>query len=158
MSTQLNERTETVSTTTAPQKPKKSKIFPIILIILIVVGGWFGYSKYTYGKHHEETDDAQVEANISPVIPRVGGYVAEVKVADNQKVKKGDTLLILDKRDLQLKVEQAEAALATAQSNLGAARTTTSAARSNIATSQASVGTIDAQIEAAKVNLWRASQ
>ncbi len=84
--------------------------------------------------------------------------MAEVRVKDNQKVHKGDTLLILDQRDLRLKVEQAEAALATAQSNLGAARTTTTAVKSNIATSQASIGTINAQIEAAKINLWRANQ
>lgn len=152
-----NIKEETVSKTVV-EKPKKSKVFPIILIVLLIAGAWFGISKYTRGQHHEETDDAQVQANISPVIPRVSGYVAEVKVQDNQKVHRGDTLLILDQRDLKLKLEQAEAALATAQSNLGAARTTTSAARSNIATSQASVGTINAQIEAAKINVWRATQ
>lgn len=150
------ETKQTIATTGA--KPKKSIVFPIILAVLIIGGGWFGISKYIHGQHHEETDDAQIEANISPVIPRVAGYVAEVRVEDNKKVKKGDTLLILDQRDLRLKVEQAEAALATAQSNLSAARTTTSAARSNIATSQASVGTINAQIEAAKINVWRTSQ
>lgn len=144
----------------AKQEPPKtkSKGFIIVLVLLIVFGGWFGISKYTHAQHHEETDDAQVQANISPVIPRVGGYVAEVRVKDNQKVRKGDTLLVLDKRDLQLKLEQAEAATATAQSNLNAARSTTSAARSNIATSQAAVSTIDAQIETARVNVWRATQ
>ena len=50
-------------------------------------------------KLHAETDDAQVEANISPIIPRISGYVKEVRVSDNQLVKKGDTLLILDDRD-----------------------------------------------------------
>jgi len=157
METPTIEKREPVSEPIAG-KPKKSKVFPIILALLLIAGAWFGITKYTHGKHHEETDDAQVEANISPVIPRVSGYVAEVRAKDNQKVHKGDTLLILDKNDLRLKVEQAAAAFATAQSNLGAARTTTSAARSNIATSQASVGTINAQIEAAKITLWLASQ
>jgi membrane fusion protein (multidrug efflux system) len=157
MGTQLNETNETVTKTTV-DKPKRSKVFPIILLLLIILGGWVGFSKYNHAKHHEETDDAQVESNISPVIPRVSGYVADVKVKDNQKVRKGDTLLILDQRDLKLKVEQAEAALATAQSNLGVARTSSSAAQSNIAPIQASIGTIDAQIGAAKVNLWRASK
>jgi membrane fusion protein, multidrug efflux system len=144
--------------TAVKEQPKKrSKIFFIILIILVVGGGWFGYSKYTYAQHHEETDDAQIEANISPVIPRISGYVADVRVADNQRVKKGDTLIVLDNRDLKLKLQQAEAALQTAQNNLGVAKATTNAATANIATSRASVGTIDAQIEAAKVNLWRAS-
>ncbi len=157
MDTQTTEKKETAAKTVAPA-PKRNIVFPIILLLLIIAGAWFGISKYTYGKHHEDTDDAQVEANISPVIPRVSGYVNEVKVVDNQRVHKGDTLMILDPRDLKLKLEQAQAALATAQSNLGVARTTTTAARSNIATSQASVGTIDAQIEAGKITLWRASQ
>lgn len=157
MDTQVNEKKEPV-TVAAPVKQKKSKAFPIILVLLVVFGGWFGISKYIHGQHHEETDDAQVQANISPVIPRVAGYVKEVRVKDNQRVHAGDTLLILDQRDLALKVEQAEAAYATALSNLSAAKATTSAARSNIATSQASIGTINAQIEAAKVNVWRTSQ
>jgi membrane fusion protein (multidrug efflux system) len=79
-------------------------------------------------------------------------------VNDNQMVRKGDTLLIIDDRDYRIKLDEAEAALATAQSNLGIAKATTSAARANIATSQASVGTVDAQIEAAKVNVWRTKQ
>lgn len=156
MDTQTTEKRETVQT--APAKPKRNIVFPIILLLLVVFGAWFGISKYIHGKHHEETDDAQVEANISPVIPRVSGYVAEVRVNDNQRVHRGDTLLILDQRDLHLKLEQAEAALATAQSNLGVARTSSSAAQSNIAPIQASIGTIDAQIGAAKINQWRASQ
>ena len=57
-----------------------------------------------------------------------------------------------------MKLEEAEAALSTAQSNLESAKATTSAARANIATSQASIGAIDAQIDAAKVNVWRANQ
>lgn len=157
METQSNERKETITKTTI-EKPKRKNIFPFILLLLILGGAWFGFSKYKHGKHHEETDDAQVESNISPVIPRVAGYVGEVKVRDNQRVHKGDTLLVLDQRDLKLKVEQAEAALATAQTNLGMARTSSSAAQSNIAPAEASVGTINAQMEAAKVSLWRATQ
>jgi membrane fusion protein (multidrug efflux system) len=139
-------------------KKKSSKMFIIVLAVLVVGGAWFGLNKYRHAQHHEETDDAQVEANISPVIPRVAGYVKEVRVKDNQLVKKGDTLLILDDRDLALRVQQAEAALATAKSNFGAAEATTSASKANIASTQAGILTIDAQIEAAKVTLWRATQ
>ncbi len=130
------EPNETKAPTSAP---KKSKVFPIILILLVIAGGWFGISKYIHAQHHEETDDAQVEANISPVIPRISGYVTQVRVKDNQKVKKGDTLLVLDDRDLKIKVAQAEAALATAESNLAAAKTSSTAANANIATSRAGV-------------------
>src|SRR4030095_15579832 len=137
---------------------KRNPVFIIILGLLIISGAWFGISKYLHSKHHEETDDAQVSADISPVIPHIAGYVKEVRVNDNQQVKKGDTLLLLDDRDYKIKLEEAEAALATAQANLIIAKATTSAAKANIATSAASVGTVDAQIEAAKVNLWRAEQ
>jgi len=139
--------------------PKKtSKVFIIILILLVVGGGWFGISKYTYAQHNEDTDDAQIDANISPVIPRISGYILQVSVADNQPVKKGDTLIILDDRDLRIKLEQAEAALATAQSNVGVAEASTTASQANVTSYQANVATIDAQIETAKVNIWRTTQ
>lgn len=137
---------------------KRSKTFLIVLILLVLAGGWFGVSKYIYSLHHEDTDDAQVEANINPVIPKISGYVTEVRVKENQKVKKGDTLLLLDDRDLKLRVEQAEAALGTAESNLSSAKASTAAAQANIATAEAAVNAADAQIEAAKVNVWRTTQ
>jgi membrane fusion protein (multidrug efflux system) len=139
-------------------KKKKNPVFIIVLALLVIAGAWFGISKYRHGLHHEDTDDAQISADISPAIPRVAGYIVDIKVKDNQHVKKGDTLLVLDNRDYVIKVEQAEAALQIAQTNLNSAKATTSAAKANIATSQASIGTIDAQIEAAKVTAWRATQ
>lgn len=53
------------------QPKKRSKVFLIILIVMVLIGGWFGISKYIHAQHHEETDDAQIEADIIPVIPRV---------------------------------------------------------------------------------------
>src|SRR5256885_14163227 len=123
METNINEKKS------VQKEPKKRNIkFIIILLLLIIGGGWFGISKYIHAQHHEETDDAQVSANISPVIPRISGYVKEVRVSDNQVVKKGDTLLVLDDRDLKLKLDQAQAALGTAQSNLQSAEASTNAA------------------------------
>ncbi len=142
----------------AAEPKKRSKVFLIILIAMIGFGAWFGISKYTYALHHEETDDAQVQADISPVIPRVSGYVNEVRVKDNQAVQKGDTLLILDDRDYKLNLDKAEAALATAKSNVNAARATTNAARTGIESSKASVSTVDAQIAAAQIAVTRTTQ
>ena len=137
---------------------KKSKGFIIVLGILVIGGGWFGLTKYFHSQHHEETDDAQVEANISPVISKIPGYVAKVFVKDNQFVMKGDTLMVLDDRDLKIVVEQAEAALGTAKSNLAAAEANSAAASKGISTTHAAVATADAQIEAAKVNVWRTTE
>jgi membrane fusion protein (multidrug efflux system) len=151
-----NQTDNTVAT--EPKKRKLNKRFLAVLIIMLVGGGAFGIVKYNHAQHHEETDDAQIEADISPVIPRISGYISEVRVRDNQQVRKGDTLLILDNRDMMIKLEQAEAALAGAESNLEVARASTSASQANISTTRANVGTANAQIEAAKVNVWRATQ
>ena len=137
---------------------KKSRGFLITLILLVVAGAAFGITKFQHAQHHEGTDDAQVAANISPVIPRVSGYVQEVRAGDNQQVKKGDTLIIMDSRDLQIKLEQVQAALATAQSNRNAAQASSVASSTNIGTSKAAVATIDAQIDQAKINVWRTTQ
>lgn len=143
----------------AQEAPKKKNYrFIIVLAILVIGGGVFGISKYIHAQHHEETDNAQVEANVSPVIPRITGYVKEVRVKDNQHVKKGDTLIILDDRDLKIQLEQAEAALAAAEANVAVAIANTTSARSNISSSEANISTVSAQIEAAKVNVWRANQ
>jgi len=152
---------ETPNTTVTPvtEAPKKrNKRFLIVLILFVLLGGWFGVSTYIHSQHHEETDDAQIEANISPVIPRVAGYVKEVRVKDNQIVNKGDTLVVLDDRDLVLEVQKAEAALATAQSNFGAAQANSDASKANIATTKSGIPTVDAQMEAAKINVWRTTQ
>src|SRR6188508_2666367 len=92
-------------------KPKSKKILPIILTLVIISAIAFGVNKYIYSIHHEDTDDAQVDADISPVLTRVSGYVSEIRFRDNQRVNKGDTLVKLDDRDLLIKVEQAQAAL-----------------------------------------------
>src|ERR1700744_3325095 len=86
----------------APKKRNKS--FMIVLILLVLVGGTFGLTSYIHGLHHEETDNAQIEANISTVMPSVSGYITEIKVSDNQRVKKGDTLIVLDNRDQLIQV------------------------------------------------------
>ncbi|KQT21482.1 secretion protein HlyD [Chryseobacterium sp. Leaf404] len=142
---------------TEPQK-KKSLVFPIILAVVLIGGGIYGYKTYSYGQVHEETDDAQISSNMAPVISKISGYVAEVKVKDNQFVKKGDTLVVLDNRDQKMALAQAEAALATAKSNISNAQATTTATSKNIGSSEAAVSTANAQIEAAKVNVWKTSQ
>jgi membrane fusion protein (multidrug efflux system) len=148
--------TETRTTTEQPQK--KSRVFLIVLILLVLSAAVFGITKYNHAQHHEETDNAHIEANISPVIPRIGGYIADIRVRDNQRVKKGDTLVVLDDRDLLLKVQQAEAALANARASVGVAEASTRAARAQVSTARSSVGTIDAQIETAGVGVWRAQK
>lgn len=147
---------ETTQKNPAPKKTNKR--FLTILGLLVLVGGSWGFVKYNHGLHHEETDDAQVDANISPVIPRISGYVAEIRVKDDQQVHKGDTLIVLDNRDQLIRLQQAEAALLGSESNLTVANATTTASAATSTTYQANVSVVEAQIEEAKVAVWRANQ
>ena len=146
------------NTKKAAAPKKKNPVFIIILAVLVIGGLWFGLTKYFHGKKHEETEDAQVEANISPVMSKIPGYVRKVYIKDNQYVQKGDTLLTIDDRDLKIVLQQAEAALGTAGSNYAAAQANSNAANKNISTTQAAVATANAQIETARVNVWRTTE
>jgi membrane fusion protein, multidrug efflux system len=77
---------------------------------LLVVA--FGARAIWFATTHESTDDAQVDADITPISTRISGYVVQVRVQDNQPVKTGDTLVVLDGRDLRARVAQMQADLA----------------------------------------------
>ena len=141
-----------------PAKKKKNPVFYAVVAVAVLGAAFFGVREYQYSQTHEETDDAQIAADVSPVISKISGYISEVKVKDNQFVKKGDTLIILDNRDQSMALSQAEAALGTAQSNVSSAQAGSEAAKSGIGNSRAAVQTANAQIEAAKVNVWRTEQ
>ena len=113
----------------------------------------------------QETDNAQVQAEISPVIPKVGGTVLAVRVGDNQRVQRGDTLAVLDDRDFRLRVEQAEIALAQAEANVAMARQSRRAAdlgtgtvADNAAAAAAGIGTARAGVLTARVRARQAQQ
>ncbi|MEP7128238.1 MAG: HlyD family secretion protein [Chitinophagales bacterium] len=132
---------------------KKSRkiVLPIILGIIAIGGIGYGINEYIYSLHHEYTDDAQIDSDISPVVSRVTGYVDSIFFEENQLVKKGQVLIRLDDRDLRIKVEQAQAALDNANANV-------LVAKANVSTSHASNDAAMANIENAKINVWKATQ
>jgi membrane fusion protein (multidrug efflux system) len=132
-------------------KPKRKLVFPIILGLVLVAALVFSIKEYVFLQSHEETDDAQVDGDISPVIARVSGYVNEIRFQDNQYVHAGDTLVILDDRDYKIKLDQAVAAQTAAQKSATAIGAVISETQSNFAVQKAN-------IEEAQVRLWKATQ
>lgn len=137
---------------------KKNKTFAIVLGGLVVAGAAFGITKYIHAQHHEETDDAQVEGDISPIIPKVPGFVARLFVEDNTVVNAGDTLVVLDDRDLAIRVIQAQAALENAKANLAAARAGYTTSEENVLSSKSNLHASEGNIEIAEVRVRRAEQ
>jgi membrane fusion protein (multidrug efflux system) len=134
-----------------PVKSKKKRTPLFILSIVIVGAAAFGINKYVYSLHHVDTDDAQLDADVHPVLSRVSGYVNEIRFEENQHVNKGDTLVKIDDRDLLIKQEQAQAALNNALAG-------TTASRANVSTAQANVNTASSNVETARIRVWKATQ
>ena len=93
----------------APNQEKKSLVRPIILAIVLIVGGYFGYKQVNFALTHETTDNAQIETQITPVLPRVAGYVKSIGVKDFDSVKTGQLVVELDDAELQSQLQEAEA-------------------------------------------------
>ncbi len=101
--------------TNGRRKPWMLALGAVIAVILLALAAravWFAIV-------HVSTDDAQVDGHITPISPRIGGFVVSVRVRDNQQVRAGDTLVVLDDRDLRAHLAQADADLAQAIATVG---------------------------------------
>ena len=59
---------------------------------------WYGFDWWTVGRFFQDTDDAYVGGNVTPISPHISGFIAEIAVTDNQLVKAGQLLIRLDDR------------------------------------------------------------
>jgi len=91
------------------EKKKKSPVRFIILAVILLGGGIFGFKKIQFALNNETTDNAQVETQITPVLPRVAGYVRHIAVNDYDSVQSGELLVELDDDELQSQLLQMEA-------------------------------------------------
>ncbi len=102
----------------------KTIIVRVIIAALLLAAAFFGYKKVMYELHHETTDNAQVEARMVPILPRVAGYIKELYVQDYSVVKRDSLLAEIDDTELQLQLEEMEADLAQAETDVENARAT----------------------------------
>lgn len=132
--------------TESSEPKKKSKVIPIILGVILLAGVIFGIKEYIYFSGHEDTDNAQIDADISPVVARVGGYVDSILFEENTHVSKGQLLVKIDDRDLKVRLEQAQAAQTGASAGIDVGQ-------QQIYTTQANSATAKANVESAKAKL-----
>jgi membrane fusion protein, multidrug efflux system len=100
-----------------PAAPSRKRyVFMGVAVVLVAAGTAY----WLHSRHFEETDDAQIDGNISSVSARISGTVVAVHVVENQIVKQGDVIADVDPTDLQIDVDQAKAQVAQAQAQLEA--------------------------------------
>lgn len=100
------------------KRSARSVVLPVVLLAALGGAGWYGYDWWTVGRFMVSTNDAYIAAEIAAISPKVSGYVDSVKVVENQKVKAGDPLVVLDDGDYRIAAEQADAAIATQKQTL----------------------------------------
>jgi membrane fusion protein (multidrug efflux system) len=112
-------------------------------VVVIAAAAIGGVRYWTYGRFIESTDDAYVQADSTVIAPKVSGYVAAVMVQDNQRVRAGQTLALIDDRDYR-------AAFAQAQSDVQIATAELASARAQLDTQGAIVAQADATVTGAR--------
>ena len=100
---------------------KRSIIIPLITLgvaTLLLVAITTRWTSWSGGRPEQETDDAYVQADMTPLSTRISGMVRKMKVEDFESVKAGQVLVEIDDEDYRSIVEEAKAALAASQAAL----------------------------------------
>ena len=151
------------STETVQPRSRRRGIIIIVVVLLVVVGAGLWW-RSTFS---EDTDDAQVNGHLIQISSRISGQVLKVDVEENQVVKAGDEIALLDPRDYQVAVENAQAALASAEAAAAAAQVNVplttintgsnlSSASSDVNGARASVDQAQQQLEGAQARVAQA--
>lgn len=134
------------------QAPARRRKLPFIVLFVLLAAGALGATLWWLNaRHFEATDDAAIDTNISQVAAQVSGRTVAIKVDDNQLVTAGQTLVELDPRDWQVRLDQAEAQRATAQAQLAQAR-------ANELVQQAAIDQAEANVQVAQADAAQAQQ
>jgi membrane fusion protein (multidrug efflux system) len=136
----------------------RTKLILLVLILVLLAMGAVWFLRYqSHGKYLQETNDAQIAADIVTVSPRVAGYVAEVLVAENQDVRAGQPLVRIDPRDARAQAAQAQAQIAVAGAQADAVRAQIQEQYSTIeqARAQLAAGRAKAAYDAGEVARYR---
>src|SRR5215469_4803774 len=95
-----------------------------------------------------QTDDATVRANFVGIAPQVSGHIVDLRVRDNQLVREGDLLFVVDPRPYEI-------AVARARANLGLTGKDVEGLRNGLSTAEAGVAKASAQLDASAADVVR---
>ena len=135
--------------------PKQVKIASVALLLAVATGCTLYLNRPESSASTQSTKDAYVQADFTLVAPQVPGMVSKVLVRDNQVVRAGDLLAVLDDRDLIQAVNAAKARVASAQATIGSLQARLIQQDFAIRQAQAAVAADDASLQLARENQVR---
>lgn len=138
---------------------KNSKILRNVVVVAIILCGltWV-CSRFVHLGRVEYTDNAQIRRNIIPINSRVQGFIQKVCFDDFQFVHKGDTLVVIERSEYELKVVQARANYQLALMENTAMRTVISTTANNLTVSDANIEELHVRLNQKKTDYLRYEQ
>jgi membrane fusion protein (multidrug efflux system) len=143
------EKTPEREETPEEKRRKRRKAFiigGIVAIVILIAGGAFGLHYYTTGRYLIETDDAYTQADDVAISAQVSGDVQELTVTDNQQVRKGQVILVIDSRTYRAEADQAQADFVSASVNVANAMAQISLQDAVIAQSESDIQAAQAAV------------
>jgi membrane fusion protein, multidrug efflux system len=133
----------------------KQRLLLGLASIALLGGAWYGYDWWTVGRFFQQTDDAYVGGDVTPISPHISGFIAEIAVKDNQLVKAGQLLVRLDERDVRAAADHADAILEQRTAALSSLRAKYDLQQATIQQASADLDAKVAHAEFAKVDAER---
>jgi membrane fusion protein (multidrug efflux system) len=140
----------------AKRKSRWRSLIPIVILLMAaaiffaITGNW---NSWVGSRAIQETNDAYLRADLTPLSTRVSGTVAQVAVNDYQKVKAGDLLVQIKDDDYRAQVEQAQAAVRAAEAAIETNLRQKELQDARIAQAQAGIAAAAAQVEQAQAGI-----
>lgn len=133
----------------------KTKVRIALVAVALIVGTVSTAYYFRFIEPYESTDNAIIESHVTPIAPQVPGRVARLLVQDNQEVKKGDLLLKIDPCDYEVRLAQAQAALAGTKGRLEEAKAQLAVDQAKAEQEKATLNAVEAEASRAGADLKR---
>src|SRR3984957_2531720 len=123
----------------------RALVFLIALgVLVLITTRWSGWES---DAHWQSTDDAYLQADLTPIAAKVAGYVRSMPVQDYERVRAGQLLAEIVDDDYRATVAQLTAAVAAAAAQVEALKAQAQLQQANVQAAHASVAATDANVE-----------
>lgn len=123
----------------------------VLVLTAVIIAGALGIWLYQrYSARYPSTEDAYIDANVVRVAPRVSGRIALLKVANHERVHKGDVLFTIDQAPFRFALEQAEAQLALAKREVTQAQAAMASAAAEVHNRQVLLDNASSKLQRAR--------